>query len=725
MNTITTDLLDTCANEPIRVPNAIQPFGYFFATTKEGRITHISANVENAFDNFFHAPLDRNLSDFFCIESDINLFSIEEGSRFYIQALLTNGDKSAMDGVVYRSGESYCFEFEPYVATKGEPRYQFFNAFSQLGDLKSLDLLCDEMATQFYELSGFDRVMVYRFDDEFNGVVVSESKKEGVESFLGHHFPADDIPAQARELYVQNLSRIIPDASYKSVDIIPVSSKRFDMTHSVLRSVSPIHCQYLINMEVQASMSLSLIVEGKLWGLIACHALNPVYLPLSKRILLEKTLGVFNSYLEEKVSHAKLQEKLILSTKVNLFLNIFEKVCEDDSLGNSFNKTLDLVKDICLADGACYLDAKNFTATGITPDEENVKEILAAIEIEDEKLFVTQSLCHYVENCSPSAMGMIVFKINSSSYLMWFRQEFVQTLQWAGNPQKLISHDEGKVTISPRKSFETFKHIQRGKSLPWTTPQLDAVGEMEKIIRIIKAKQALEVYQEQKSLLIAQSKMASMGEMIDVVAHQWKQPLNSISLMAAAIEIMSMTGDIESDSLLSYSEKIGKQVKFMNSTLNTFRNFFSTSREKTMFYVDDIIQDVEVLLMAVFQGNDISFKVHSTHQLEVFGFENDLKQVFINIISNAKENFIERDVKERQLDIYIDGNLKEVRIHDNGGGIPHESLQKVFENRFTTKAKQGGTGVGLYLCKIIMTESFNGDISVENVDNGAMFVLKF
>jgi light-regulated signal transduction histidine kinase (bacteriophytochrome) len=183
------------------------------------------------------------------------------------------------DAVAHRSGQSFVLELEPSDA----PRTESIGGFDarlrssvlRLQNAGTVRELTETAAEEVRTLTGFDRVMVYRFDSEWNGEVVAESKREDLESFLGWHYPASDIPAQARRLYTVNWLRFIVDVAYVPSRLVPAyaagASEPLDMSHSILRSVSPIHIEYLRNMGVQASMSISLVVDGQLAGLIACH----------------------------------------------------------------------------------------------------------------------------------------------------------------------------------------------------------------------------------------------------------------------------------------------------------------------------------------------------------------------------------------------------------------------------------------------------------------------
>ena len=289
--------LSNCNKEPIHIPGFIQPHGVLLAL-KESDLTilQISNNTFNFLGLHPEQLLNQNLS--ILLELDqINLLKdclssenlpIVNPVDFSIKI---NDKIGNFDGIIHRSDGILILELEPLVSDKNNVFFKFYHlvklAISRLQTVSTVTEVSQILANEVKKITGFDRVMVYRFDENWNGVVIAEAKPEYLTSYLGLHYPASDIPQQARKLYSENWLRLIPDAKYQPAAITPthnpLTDQPLDLSKSVLRSVSPLHIEYMQNMGVTASMSISIMKNQKLWGLIACHHQTPKYIPYDIR----------------------------------------------------------------------------------------------------------------------------------------------------------------------------------------------------------------------------------------------------------------------------------------------------------------------------------------------------------------------------------------------------------------------------------------------------------
>ena len=287
--------LDNCAREPIHIPGSVQPRGVLAVVREPGfEIRQISANVAELLGRPVDAVLGGHLSELIgedqsaLIEQAASTFG-ELRQRNPVECTIdVDGVPRDFDAILRREpGGVLLVEFE---IAYGERPYSFPNTYQavrssveELNRAETLTELYDTTARAVRELTGFDRVMVYRYDAEYNGEVVAEAKRDDLNSFLGLHYPASDIPAQARALYEVNWLRLISDVDYTPSPLVPAVDPAIgapqDLTYATLRSVSPIHVEYLQNMGVHASMSISLLRRGRLWGLIACHHYAGPHLP--------------------------------------------------------------------------------------------------------------------------------------------------------------------------------------------------------------------------------------------------------------------------------------------------------------------------------------------------------------------------------------------------------------------------------------------------------------
>lgn len=279
--------LSNCDKEPIHIPGAIQPHGAMLVVDDDLLITRVSANIEAFLGRSPTQLLGSSISDELLGDGVTSkLRQSLESHRVDLLNPIPLRDHR-FDCIVHRSGPHIIFEIEP--RPEGAVPESLFavaaqTAMSNLLALGKLQDVLDRAVCEIRRLTGFDRVMAYRFAADFHGKVVAEDKRDDWESYLTLHYPASDIPAQARRLYALNPIRLIVDVDYKPVQLVGGQGEpAIDMSHAALRSVSPIHCEYLANIGVHASMSISLMVEGKLWGLIACHHSEPLHLSFATR----------------------------------------------------------------------------------------------------------------------------------------------------------------------------------------------------------------------------------------------------------------------------------------------------------------------------------------------------------------------------------------------------------------------------------------------------------
>jgi C4-dicarboxylate-specific signal transduction histidine kinase len=241
--------------------------------------------------------------------------------------------------------------------------------------------------------------------------------------------------------------------------------------------------------------------------------------------------------------------------------------------------------------------------------------------------------------------------------------------------------------------------------------------KQEKEIFLLNKKQQI-----QEKLLIQKSKMAAMGEMISNIAHQWRQPLASISMQIISLELKVTKGDVTTEFLQSFIEKSVKTIQSLSSTIDDFSNFFNPNKKKENFELQQSIK--EALSIVSKDLDDLSIKVifEDNHLYNYYGHRNELIQVFINIINNAKDAIHSQKIENGEIVIAIaeEKDLYKLTFLDNGGGVPLDIIDRIFEPYFTTKFKARGVGIGLYMSKMIIENSFYGQIHIENKENGAL-----
>jgi signal transduction histidine kinase len=226
----------------------------------------------------------------------------------------------------------------------------------------------------------------------------------------------------------------------------------------------------------------------------------------------------------------------------------------------------------------------------------------------------------------------------------------------------------------------------------------------------------VEKNRQKDKTLIQQSRLAAMGEMIGNIAHQWRQPLSAISSIASGNQMQLEFGDLDEKEMIEGYEKIFNYTEFLSQTIDDFRDFFREDKAKELFFIDDIITKVLNLVRSSLKYYDIDIQTHSNNEnIKFYGYPNELSQVMLNIISNAKDILKDSDNDRHiHLEIGLENNVITIDVYDNGGGVPDDIIEKVFEPYFTTKHQSQGTGIGLYMSKEIIEKHMQGELCVEN-----------
>lgn len=508
-----TEVQNHCEKEPIHIPGAIQPFGVLIAIDENLVIRNGSENFEKLTGTGITEAIGKPLSSFFFrnfhfeqIEAALASTKDEFDNPFHL-CIEKSPTETPLECFIHRHQGQIILELE-------EPREdsQQIKTFDKLIKSSIMTIqnaanqteLCESAVREIQKISGFDRVMVYRFDADWNGEVLAEARsRDDVDSYLGHHFPASDIPPQARAVFIANWIRVIPDVNYTPSPILPADSAKtkspLDLSRAFLRSVSPIHIQYLKNMNVEATMTISLLSEGKLWGLIACHHEKPHLISSSARAGCKLIGKLISSLLWVKGELDDLIYKQhIRSVHEELLRSMSQNVNFIDGLISYNPNLLDLVGSQGSAVAVHYED--QWRLIGQTPTLDQVRKLSdwIAINYFDRDVFVTDSLSTLfpeAEEYKHIASGLLAVSLpqHSRGFIFWFRPEVLQSVTWAGNPHKqTVIMPDGTLKIEPRASFDGWKEVVRNRSLPWKKVEIEAVAELKNAIISIDLKKQYE-----------------------------------------------------------------------------------------------------------------------------------------------------------------------------------------------------------------------------------------
>ncbi|MDB5619157.1 HWE histidine kinase domain-containing protein [Tardiphaga sp.] len=382
---------------------------------------------------------------------------------------------------VHRHQGIHIVEFEPSINAETPPPLELARLLmGRIGQIAELDALFDSAARLLRAALGYDRVMIYRFAHDGSGKVISEARRSDLESFHGQHFPASDIPQQARALYLQNTLRIVSDSSGERVAIEPAidaSGEPLDLSFAQLRSVSAIHCEYLRNMGVGASMSISIISGGVLWGLIACHHYEPRVLPMEKRIAAEMFGEFFSLQLEALIQKSRIES----SARARDFLDrLMQNISPHGEVEDLLRDSVPDFTRLLPCDGIGLFINKTWTTFGSVPPMVAVPALMAFIRsVGEGGVWATSALSERLpgaEDYRAEVSGVLAVPLSQlpRDYLLFFRKEVAQTVNWGGDPNKRYESGPFGDRLTPRRSFAIWKQEVERQSQPWLSSERDA-----------------------------------------------------------------------------------------------------------------------------------------------------------------------------------------------------------------------------------------------------------
>ncbi|CUR34452.1 putative Histidine kinase [Planktothrix tepida PCC 9214] len=519
--------LTNCDTEPIHIPGLIQAHGILFVLQEpQLKILQVSNNTFNLLgihpQKLLRKKLDKILESRFIEQihqkRDEGLGTINPLKL----SIKTQKKQRFFDGILHRSDGVLILELEPVTSKQFSHFFSLYHLvqapLAQIQKTFTLNELCQTIVKEIRKLTGFDRVMVYQFDAEDAGTIIAEDKLEELNPYLGLHYPASDIPRQARHLYGLNLLRLIPDVNYQAVELFPVNNPLtnhpLDLSFSVLRSVSPIHIEYLKNMGVGASMSISLMRNQKLWGLIACHHQSPKSVSYEIRAACELLGKVMALELNSKEENETLDYRIKLNSILAKFI---EAISEEENFVTGLLKERNHLIELVGAQGVAICANENLTLIGQTPEIADIQGLInELITPLNQDIVYTDSLSKLyptAEKFKDIGSGLLALSLSHihKQYVLWFRPELIQTVNWAGNPNKPVEiKQNGDVQLTPRKSFDLWQETVRLKSLPWQPCEIEIALKLRSAIIGIVLRKADEIAKINQQLTLALS-AAQMG----------------------------------------------------------------------------------------------------------------------------------------------------------------------------------------------------------------------
>ncbi|ACK52570.1 multi-sensor signal transduction histidine kinase [Methylocella silvestris BL2] len=535
--------ITACDREPIHIPGAIQPHGLLLVADRASLSVNMAAgDIEGrlgAGDWLF-----RPLSDFIGVALAARAAGAPEGPAGLFLGRIETAGAERLDVSVHATADALFVEFEP-ASTDPSPAAFVLSeleaATTEFQNTDNIQELCDVAAKKFRALTGFDRVMVYRFLDDESGRVVAESRREDLGSFLHHHFPASDIPRQARALYVRNLVRTIPTIDYQAAPLRPPGpAAALDMSDCALRSVSPIHLQYLRNMGVCASASVSIVTGGRLWGLIACHNMQPLGLPHDARSVCRALAVALAQQIKAREERETYREQMRLT---NLSAGLVEVLAREGPLHEAVSNHLAELARMLRSDGVAILRGSDLIASGEGPKNQEISALARWIASRGKTSFSTDRLAQLYPEAAAyraraSGVAAAVLSFEEPWLILWFRAEKIEIVKWAGNPHK-DAQAGAAGELTPRASFEMWSETVLGRARDWSLAEIEAAGRLASAVlearqnwRVRDLNRRLTDTLKDKDLLLEQ-KQYLIGE----VNHRVQ---NSLQLVSSFLTLQGM-----------------------------------------------------------------------------------------------------------------------------------------------------------------------------------------
>jgi light-regulated signal transduction histidine kinase (bacteriophytochrome) len=740
--------LTNCDREPIHIPGTIQPHGILFAlSVPHLRVIAVSANATAHLARTAEALLEAPFAELtdeasFAAAADVARQNDGEPTRLARIRLNGMGD-TPLRALLHNTPQAILLEAKLPQSDPDIPAGELFERFDRAtrtlraaGDVVAI---CARLAEEVHRLTGYDRVKVYRFAPDWSGEVVAETNRGNLPSYLGLHFPAADIPVQARALYVRNPERQIPDIRYVPVPLLQVDPAPIDLSAAVLRSVSPIHVEYLTNMGVGASMSVSILRHGALWGLVACHHATPHYVPPEIRqacVLLGQLAAWQLVFVEEAEIARRTGDVKAIETAV----------LQEATAGQDYREALlrhsNTVLDLLQATGLALSSGGSVTTLGETPEEEDLRGLFAWLSVQGDEVFQTDHLAaHYPPAAGwPDAAGVLAVSLGgpADNMMLWFRPELARTVTWAGDHEQPAVPAGGDERLTPRRSFAAWTEEVRGYCRPWAPHEVAAANGLRDMIVDIILRRSLQLEQLNTELMRSNQELESFAF---IASHDLAEPLRQIETFSSLLERAlhpHAPGDAKpptADFVRWFGgiQASSRRLRTLIRDLAEYSRVGRHARPLAPASLGELVAQVESDLGKAIEESSGTIE---TGPLPVVMCDAaQMRQVLQNLITNA----LKYRHRDRAPAIRITATTRpagegmsrsrlpvlDISVADNGLGFDNRHAERIFEpfQRLHSSDAYPGSGIGLAICRKVV-ERHGGAITASGTPGqGSVFTI--
>ena len=731
--------VENCESEPIHVPECVQPHGVMFvlrgAQLKVSRVSEsCEAHLGWPAERFIGQPIEALLTPktferlTTCLRATPALRVSDFQARFAF-------NEASFCGLLHRNVDGeIILEIEPdteRVPLSYESLQRTLHALlSRFHETEGIDDLGRAIAEEVRGLTGFDRVMVYRFDADENGQIISESLAEGQQPYLGWRYPASDIPEQARRLYEKNWLRCISDASYEPSPLLPPSDAPLDMAHSTLRSVSPVHRRYMINMGSLATMSISLLnAEGGLWGLIACHNRSPLLIPYRIRVACSFMGQILSWQLQARTRSEGLAARAALRARL---ARVIDAIAGGAERVGQIATAIDEFAGLFESSGMCLVNGAQVVSRGMVPDSTVIMGLRGLAQAHGEEgVFATDCVSRFEPAWTVQSnvlAGVLALELEANkTWLFWFRPQQVRSLSWGGNPhlKKLVTQFDGVDRLSPRGSFDLWRETVQHVAEPWTEAEVGTAQDLLRSLQDMSARRARELERLTRQLKAANT---SKDEFLAMVSHELRTPLNAISGWVKLLRSGRLRPDQQTQALEVIERNTNAQVQIISDLLDISRVI--SGRLKLELTEVDPLERIEKAVDSLRPMADAAqvrlFLALDPQAGPIIADADRIQQIVFNLLSNAIK-YTPAGGRVR-VTLRRVSSMVEIIVSDNGMGFSAQERSQLFasfEQGAAGRDSRGGLGLRLSIVRRLIELHGGGiDAVSPGAGKGATFTVR-